>query len=52
MAIRKTPNGSIELSCRTEVGRQYRLQASSDGRVWCGHGEFSRRKHRLDLPVG
>ncbi len=40
MAIRKTPNGSIELSCRTEVGRQYRLQASSDGRVWADMANF------------
>jgi hypothetical protein len=40
LAIRKVPNGSIELSCRTEVGQQYRLQASSDGRAWADMANF------------
>ena len=40
LAIRKVPNGSIELACRTEIGRQYRLQASSDGRVWADMANF------------
>jgi hypothetical protein len=40
IAIRKVPNGSIELSCRTEIGRQYRLQASSDGRAWADMANF------------
>ncbi len=40
IGIRKTANGSIELSCRTEIGRQYRLQASSDGRAWSDMANF------------
>jgi len=40
IAIRKVPNGSVELSCRTEIGQQYRLQASSDGRVWADMANF------------
>jgi hypothetical protein len=40
IAIRKVPNGSIELSCRTEIGQQYRLQASSDGRSWADMANF------------
>lgn len=33
LAIRPS-NGSVEVSCRAEIGRQYRLQRSNDGRVW------------------
>jgi len=40
LAIRKVPDGSIEISCPTEIGKQYRLQASSDGRVWTDMANF------------
>ena len=33
LAIRPS-NGSVEVSCRAEIGRQYRLQRSNDGRLW------------------
>jgi hypothetical protein len=34
LAITPQANGSVEVSCRAEVGRRYRLQASADGRAW------------------
>ena len=34
LSIRQASEGGVEISCRAEVGRQYRLQASSDGRNW------------------
>jgi hypothetical protein len=34
LAICKLPDGAVELACRTEIGRQYRLQSSTDGRTW------------------
>jgi hypothetical protein len=34
LSICKLPDGTIELGCRTEIGKQYSLQASADGRTW------------------
>jgi hypothetical protein len=34
LSIRPAGESTVEVSCRAEVGRQYRLQASNDGRTW------------------
>jgi hypothetical protein len=34
LAVRRLPDGSVEVSCRAEVGRQYRLQSSTTGTTW------------------
>ena len=31
---RNPGDGALELACRTEIGKQYRLQSSTDGRAW------------------
>jgi hypothetical protein len=34
LALRRLSDGSVEVSCRTEPGRQYRLQSSTTGTAW------------------
>lgn len=34
LSISKLADGTIELGCHTQVGKQYRLQASADGHAW------------------
>jgi hypothetical protein len=34
LAIRRAADGSVEVSCRAEIGRQYRLQSSTTGANW------------------
>jgi hypothetical protein len=34
LAVRRMSDGSVEVSCHAEVGRQYRLQSSTTGTTW------------------
>lgn len=56
LTIQRLSTGVIEISCRTEVGRQYRLQASLDGRSWTDVRTFvatsTETRYRETAPTG